>query len=179
VTVADFTTSTVKYILSSNPDEPGIQYGRYLEYLETIKSSLPDHIYAFASHEKYFTLNSPHSLHDAWLSSVEVRETRNKERPFEPVVGVTLKLLGQLHDRTIVLEYKEVCRYELNGKPNRSNWADTFHGDVFTHEVRIEKKGWIIHEIGFVSDSTFLIECRDFTSREEMLGAVGESKHGL
>jgi len=30
-----------------------------------------------------------------------------------------------------------------------------------------------------VSDSTFLIECRDFTSREEMLGAVGESKHGL
>ena len=179
MTVADFTTNAVKYILSSNPDEPGIQYARYLEYLETIKSSLPDHIYAFASNKEYFTLNSPHSLHDAWLSSMEVRETRNKERPFDPVVGVTLKLLGQLHDRTIVLEYKEVCRYDLNGKPNKFNSADTFHGDVFTHEIRIEKKGWIIHEIGFVSDSVFLIECRDFTCREEMLGEVDKSKHSL
>jgi hypothetical protein len=179
MTVAGFTASVMKYILSSHPDEPGIQYGRYLEYLETIKSSLRDHIYAFASHEKYFTLNSPHSLHDAWLDSVEVRETRNKERPFDPVVSVTLKLLGQLHDRTIVLEYKDVCRYELNGKPNIYNRADTFHGDIFTHEIRIENEGWIIHEIGFVSDSTFLVECRDFISHEEMLGESGCSRHCL
>ncbi len=168
----------MKYILSSNPDEYGIKYTRYLEYLETIKSLLPDHINAFASQEKYFTLNSPHSLHDAWLNSVEVREERNQDRPFEPVVGVTLKLLGQLHDRTIVLEYKDVCRYELNGKPNKYNWADTFHGDVFTHEIRIENEGWIIHEVAFVS-STFLIECRDFTTREEMLSESGDSKDGL
>ncbi|HEX4140892.1 MAG TPA: hypothetical protein VHY09_11130 [Candidatus Methylacidiphilales bacterium] len=169
----------MKYIVSPNPNEPGIWYGRYLEYLKTIKGSLPAHIYEFASDERYFTLNSPHSLHDSWLDSVEVLESRNPNRPFEPRCAITLKLLGQLHDRRIILEYEGVNFYDLSGRRNPFNWADTLHGDIFTHEVRVEKEGLLTHEIGFVSESTFLIECRNFTCREEMLGRGGASKHDL
>jgi hypothetical protein len=168
----------VKYILSSDPDEPGIRYGRYLDYLQTIKNALPENIYAFASDEKYFMLNSPHSLHDAWLNSLEIRETRDKERVLEPIVGLTVKLLGQTHDRVIILEYEDVSEYRLEGRrdvpdgPPDFRYGDTFHGDVFTHEIRLGKEGRIIHEIAFVTESSFLVECRKFSHREEMLSTT-------
>src|ERR1700677_4262478 len=111
----------MKYIL--RPDEErGIYYDRYLACLETIRDFIPSHIYQFASSEKYFTLNSPHSLHDAWLNSVEVRESRNKETPFDPVVEITLKLFGQMHDRIIILNYEGVMKYGVEGNKNPYNW---------------------------------------------------------
>ena len=156
----------MKYILSRPGEEYGIYPDRYFEYVETIRNSLPAHIYEFASSEKYFTLNSPHSLHDSWLNSVEIRESHGKET--DSVVGITLKLLGQLHNRIIILDYKDVAGYSLTGKKNPYNYADTFHGDVFTHEIRLSDAGNLIHEILF-QDSTFTIECKDFTHREEII----------
>jgi len=172
----------VKYIVSQD-GEPGIFYGRYLEYVETIRDSLPEHIYQFASSEKYFTLNSPHSLHDSWLNSVEIREFRNGERPFDPVVGITLKLLGQHHDRIIILDYEEVVQYIFEGSRDVEGqsgfrYGDTFHGDVFTHEVRLSEKGTLIHEIVYVTESFLLIECKNFTYKEEILDP-SSGKHAL
>jgi len=174
----------MKYILSPNDNEPGIRYGRYLDYLETIKGSLPAHVAEFASSKQFFTLDSPHSLHDAWLNSVEVRETRRSEQPREPTVTLTLKLLGQYHDRVIVLEYENVFQYRMEGTreikdgPPNFQYGDTFHGDVITHEVRLGNEGHIIHEIAFATESALLVECLNFTHREEIFGE-GKSKHGL
>jgi hypothetical protein len=152
------------------PDKDGIQYGNYLNYLETIRKSLPEPVYQFASSEQHFNLNSPHSLHDAWMESVTISEQRQKTAPFKPQVQVILKLLGQQHDRMIVLEYDKVSRYTVEGKQNDFNWADTFHGDVFTHEIRVTNENKIIHEILFCSDSRLLVECENFTHREELQG---------
>jgi len=163
----------VKYILSQD-GEPGIFYGRYKDYLNTIQHLLPEQIYQFASDEKYFTLNSPHSLHDSWLSSIEVRELRNQKKPFEPFVEITLKLLGQRHDRIIILNYEGVIEYSIKGTravkdQSDFRYADTFHGDVFTHEIRLNAAGNLIHEIAYVTESFLLIECTNFTCREELL----------
>ncbi|MDB6112383.1 MAG: hypothetical protein JWR69_4133 [Pedosphaera sp.] len=152
------------------PDEDGINYGNYLSYLETIRQLLPEHIYQFASSEQHFNLNSPHSLHDAWMESVTISERRHKAAPFEPQVHIIVKLLGQRHDRLIVLEYENVSRYMVDGKPSLYNPADTLHGDVFTHEIRVTNKNKIIHEILFVSDSRLQVECDNFTHREELQG---------
>ncbi|MEI9998042.1 MAG: acyl-ACP--UDP-N-acetylglucosamine O-acyltransferase [Verrucomicrobiota bacterium] len=69
----------VKYICRADDPERTIHYGRYLEYLETVRGLLPPDVHAFAADERYFSLDSPHTLHDSWLDSVEVRESRRRK----------------------------------------------------------------------------------------------------
>jgi hypothetical protein len=150
------------------PDRDGIQYGNYLRYLSTVREFLPTHIYEFASAEHHFNLNSPHSLHDSWMESATISEKRQATAPFKPEVQVNLRLLGQQHDRTIVLKYENVSSYTLEGRRGDSNWAVTFHGDVITHEVRVTNANKVLHEILFRSDSRLLVECENFTHHEEL-----------
>ncbi len=142
-------------------------FDEYLESIERDKDKLPAHVYEFASDPERHILNSPHSLHDAWLTSLTIKENRKKERPFEPHPYIEVVFLGQMHDRDIVLEYIGIERYELSGNKNPLNSGDTFHGDVAAHEVRIES-GLIVHEIEFASESKIVIACKDFTCKERM-----------
>jgi hypothetical protein len=138
----------------------------YLEYLGENRARLPQNVFEFASNVERHTLNSPHSLHDSWLTSLTVKENRNKERPFEPQPTIELVLLGQMHDREIVLTYKGVTAYQIQGNKNPYNWTDTFQGDVSCHEVRINEQGMLVHEIEFVSNSRITITCKDFDCTE-------------
>lgn len=45
-----------------------INFDRYFSYIESIRGKLPSHVFAFASQAKYYDLESPTSLHDAWLA---------------------------------------------------------------------------------------------------------------
>jgi hypothetical protein len=83
-------------------------------------------------------------------------------------VGVELVLLGQHHDRRIRLSYERVATYRLRGQSGLGSTVETYHGDVFTHEVRIAEEGRIVHEIAFVTGSTFIIECENFTAIDEI-----------
>ena len=51
-----------------------IEYGRYAEYLTTIRERLPANVYEFASNPANFDLTSHSSLHDAWLESFSIIE---------------------------------------------------------------------------------------------------------
>jgi hypothetical protein len=141
-------------------------FEEYRGYLESIRDQLPPHVYAFATDVNRYSLDSPQSLHDCWLASLSVFEERSPHRPFRPAVRIRLRLLGQRHDRYINLTYHDVRGYELVGCPNRYNPADTFHGDVATHEVRFEH-ATLVHEIQFVSESRVLIQCGSFDVAEE------------
>ncbi len=75
----------------------------------------------------------------------------------------------------IRISYEGVSRYELRGQSGTRSTVEAFHGDVFTHEVRVTDAGHIAHEIAFVTDSSFSIECEDFVVADEPLsGAIGE-----
>lgn len=142
-------------------------FDEYIKSLEKEKENIPVHVYEFATDSSRYDLQSPHSLHDAWLTSLTIRENRHAVRPFEPEPTIEIVLLGQMHDRDIVLKYRQIEWYKMAGFKNQYNWGDTFQGDVGAHEVRLEGH-FIIHEIEFVSRSSIVVACRDFTCSERM-----------
>lgn len=134
----------------------------YRDYLERNKERFPLSVFEFSYDLERHTLNSPHSLHDSWLTSITVRENRKGGRPFEPDPTIELILLGQMHDRDIVLTYRGIVSYVVTGNRNPYNYADTFLGDISCHEVRVTDAGFLMHEIEFVSDSRIIITCETF-----------------
>lgn len=162
------------YIL--DPNQEGIQFRRYLQALAGYSAQLPPHVAEFAADEQRFMLNHPRSLHDAWLKRVVVTETRlTGDSP--SAVRVELVLLGQDHDREIWIIYDDVSWYEFRGRGDEGSTCEAFHGDIFTHEVRVSEQGQIVHEVAFVTDSVFTIECQNFTVQDKLVSTIdGEAQ---
>lgn len=143
-------------------------FDEYMKYMEQNKNKFPSHVFEFAADVNRYTLSSPHSLHDSWMTSISIKENRKKERPFDPEPSIEIELLGQMHDRNIILKYTGVESYEMKGIKNLYNWGDTYQGDVSCHEVRLNEDGLLTHEILFASESTIEIVCKNFECIEEM-----------
>ena len=141
-------------------------FDSYRAYLEAHKDVFPEHIYEFASSEERHNLSSPHSLHDSWLSSLSIKEPRGPGGEGRNLPSVEVALLGQMHDRTIVLQYHKVHSYQISGTKNPYNWADTFHGDVSMHVIIVRSELTFLHRITFVSGSKIEIEFEDFKCLE-------------
>lgn len=159
----------MEYIINSATE--GIDFSSYLDYLLTIRTRMPEHIYAFASDPRNFDLTASSSLHDAWLESLNVREQASGSRNEVRRLEVSLCLLGPYHDRLIHLSYSGVERY-LFDAPNRAGDArfdHTAHGDLYTHEIRLVRDGVFVHEFVFERGGTLLVEFSGFSHREEML----------
>lgn len=159
-------------------NKPGaIEYGKYKEYVESIREKLPEHIYAFAANPDYFNLKSHSSLHDAWLESLTVMETASGDRSQVRKLEIKISLLGSFHDRRIHLHYTGVARYSFDAPPRygEPRYEHTAHGDLFTHEIRLGHQGLFIHEILFERDATFLIECSDIRHSEELIAKNGDN----
>jgi len=143
-------------------------FADYQHYLETNKDKLPPHAYEFAIDMNRHRLDSPHSLHDAWMTSITIKENRNPVFPFQPQPSIEIALLGQMRDRTILLCYSGIAHYQIEGYENPYNSDDTFQGDISWHEVRLNEEGLLIHEIHFVSESKIMIVCEDFRCTETL-----------
>jgi len=155
----------MRYIHRDGDDS--IMFGRYLEALATYRAKLPEGVAQFAGDQERFMLSHPKSLHDARLERATITETPgNEESPSS--VGVELIFVGQDGDRRIRLNYRSVARYEIRGTRERLDWHESFHGDIYTHEVRVGDSGGVVHEILFESDSTIEIECVDFRVDDEI-----------
>lgn len=148
----------MRYILNDQSDS--IDFDRYLAYLDTVRSRIPQPVFAFASNPQHFDLRSPDSLHDAWLEEVVVREIATGERREVRRAQIEMTLLGQFHDRRIHLLYEAVesYRWEMpaSGAPR---YEHTAHGDLYTHEICVAANGRLTHEILFERNSTFFVEC--------------------
>jgi len=140
------------------------------EYISSINSNqdiLPKALFEFASNIERYELNHPQSLHDSWVSSITIAENRNRIRPFEPSLSIVLNLLGQQHDRDIILSYSSVKSYELLGCENPYNYKDTFHGDILQHEVSISND-LFQHTIELRSGSVFKVVFGGFSCTEQV-----------
>jgi len=78
-----------------------------------------------------------------------------------------MKLLGQMHDRYIILKYQRVAEYSLIGSEAELNSFNTFHGDLYTHEVRITKNDQVVHEVLFDNGNMIKIVCDTFSVTEQ------------
>jgi hypothetical protein len=86
-------------------------------------------------------------------------------------VEIGLSFLGPFHDLRIHLLYTGVIAYSFI-KPAHSQSpmsGKRWHSDLWTHEIRLTPEGRLAHEMLFVSDATFLIECSDIRHSEELL----------
>ena len=112
-----------------------------------------------------YSLDSPHSLHDAWLESLEVLEPAKGKRHEQRSTRITLRLLGAFHDRVHELTYVDVRRYRIDAPDGHRG-----HGDLIVHEVRIEEADLVVHELLFANGCTVEIGCSDFFYTERHLG---------
>ena len=136
----------------------------YFAYLATIHERLAEHVYAFAADRAHYDLDSPQSLHDAWLEELVLTEAAPSKRPQDRTTQLTLRLLGPMHDRIHVLQYYGVLGYRLE-----AGMTARGHGDVLVHEVRLNELGVLVHEILFRSGARIVIECADIRYAERPL----------
>ncbi len=169
------------YILQ---DDGTINVDPYFAYLNTIKEQLPPGAPSFALKREHYTLWDRETLHDAWVEFVTIREPATGERSEHRHLQIDVCLLGPHHDRRIWLTYQHVKSYTLRmpreiqqsfldwkGQPASffSLTNEDGHGDLYTHEVRISDKGFVIHELSFIGGSNMTIECSDILHREEFI----------
>ena len=84
----------------------------------------------------------------SWKLTVRSSGDRSENRELD----IHTKFLGSYHDGYIEFHYRNVRDYLL-----------PFGGDWMYGEVRLGEEGHVIHEIRFLADSHWLIECDDFT----------------
>ena len=140
----------------------GWQFDPYFAYLGTIQEQLSESAYAFASTWTHYSLDSPSSLHDAWLEELVVTEASSGARSEIRRTKLTLRFLGPQHDRHLVLHYSDVIDYRVDGKG-----VSKGHGDLIVHEVSVSPDGHVVHELLFDSETSMLIKCGDLRFAEE------------
>jgi hypothetical protein len=140
------------------------QLDPYFAYLATIRERLAEHVYAFAADRAHYALDSPRSLHDAWLEQLVLAETTPNKSPQDRTTQLTLRLLGPMHDRIHVLQYYGILGYRLE-----AGMTARGHGDVMVHEVRVNELGVLIHEILFAQGARIVIESADMLYEEHPL----------
>lgn len=158
----------MKYILTDK--EGTTNFDEYFKYIESIKNNIPSHLYSFASDSKYYGLNSRESLHDAWLNNLNIVEPAKGERKESRAIEIEANFLGSYHDRTIKLQYKEVLAFELK-TPEEFSAPPSFeigHGDLLYHELTLEGKETLVHEMEFSRGSVFIIKCKNIIHSEEL-----------
>ena len=152
----------------------GIDFDLYASYVESIRHKIPEHVYAFASDPQHFDLTSHSSLHDSWIDTLTVREVKENTNSEARKLEVILRLFGPFHDRYINFRYVGVTEYSfvMPSRIGHPRYQHISHGDLYTHEVRMDADGLLTHEILFEGDSTLLIVCADFVHWEEIVDAA-------
>jgi hypothetical protein len=140
------------------------QFDPYFANLATVRERLPEHVYAFAADWAHYALDSPQSLHDAWLEELVLAEAAPARRPDERTTKLTLRLLGPMHDRIQVLQYHGVRAYRLE-----AGMTARGHGDLLVHEVRLNELEVLVHEILFATGARIVVECADLRYEENLL----------
>ena len=113
----------------------------YDAHLEKISSMLPEETKLFVLSSWYQNPKSHDCPHDAWLQELKVTaKTENEE---DRVVNVTMKLLGNCHDRILTFEYVNVI--DLNFDMKKCGRHNV--GDWLSDEFDLADEGFISHEI--------------------------------
>jgi hypothetical protein len=137
-------------------------FGRYLEYLASVRDRMPPGAYGLATSDWYFSADH-RAPHDAWLETAMISETPIESSRGPRPVEITLRLLGAYHDGRIELRYRDVSRYRIELHP-REREIGRGHRDWRHDEFRLSSGGRVEHEIewwGVQRTGTWLIEAAD------------------
>lgn len=128
----------------------------YRGYLESNRNKFLPSLFSFALEQSNEDINNKNFLHDSWVDSINVRESRliNRRK-----VDIDIKLIGPYHDRYLLLKYGNVKSYVLNFDPCFEG-----HGDYTRGEVRLSptEEGFFVHEFDWNYLSRSRIEFASF-----------------
>jgi hypothetical protein len=150
----------VSFILSAQRNaDVARAFERYRTYLQGVRHSLPESVFALASSDWYFSPHERRCPHDAWLESVVISERSSGERDEVRSTSIRVRLLGAYHDGFIEFFYPRVLQYSLDG-------SDAANGlrDWCCDEFRLSERGHVIHEIewcGAHDTARWVIEASD------------------
>jgi hypothetical protein len=142
-------------------------FGRYQEYLASVREHMPPSAYALATSSWYFDNRDHRAPHDAWLETASVVERFDPDEPKRRTVAVELRLLGAYHDGYIELSYRDVSRYRIDLSPREKD-SRRGHRDWRYDEFRLASHGRVEHEIewwGIRQTGNWLIEAADVEYR--------------
>ena len=132
-----------------------VTWNAYFAYLRSIRDRFPVALYSYAIDWEHYSLDGRNSLHDAWLTSVQIGY-RNRE--------ITLEFLGARQDRKHSFTYTEVAQYRLD--------LDVIYKrgdrDVLAHEFTVDG-GRLVHEIVFSNEKAISVSAAMMVPRIEVL----------
>jgi hypothetical protein len=150
----------VSFILSNERDRDAVRaFERYRNYLQSVRHSLPESVFALASSDWYFSPSEHRCPHDAWLESVTISELSSGERRESRFTSIRIRLLGPYHNGVIEFVYPRVFRYSLDASAPAGG-----HRDWRYDEFRLSERGYVIHEIeweGAQETARWVIESSD------------------
>lgn len=130
----------------------------YLQYLQSIRESLPISAFQFATAEWHYDHNDHRCPHDSWVESLAIKEAASGERGQHRSLSISTCLLGAFHDGRLLLDYADVHMYSLESLKGQAG-----HGDWLVDEIRLSENGLVLHEVQFSNNSRWLIEARDIS----------------
>jgi hypothetical protein len=138
------------------------KWREYREYLDSIRSVMPQSAYEFATAPWHYDNSDSRSLHDSWVDSLLINELASGARHEIRLLEMKVQLRGPYHNGSTMLEHREVYSYSLgmpfSSSPGRRRLG---HGDWLCDEVRLSDGGHVLHEIEFSTGCRWIIECTD------------------
>lgn len=136
----------------------------YQTRLQKIKKSMPPSVQEFALADWHYNSSDHRCPHDAWLEHIIIREPASGDRLQIRGLEIEIRLLGAYHDGHLEFLYKEVESYCLDRAQRPGRWAEKpkGHGDWMIDELDLSEQGYILHEIEWLDNARWFIECRDF-----------------
>jgi hypothetical protein len=130
-------------------------YQQYLQYLDSVKQKLLPSAYEYGAASWHYDLSHPKCIHDAWLRTLAIEEIC-AETPQSSNISATF--LNAFEDRLLSFSYRDVVHYKLS-TPGKIQ----AHGEVYFDEVRLSDQMNVVHEILFMNDIRWVIECKEFS----------------
>lgn len=134
-------------------------FERYRGYLQSVRHSLPESVFALASSDWYFSPHDHRCPHDAWLESITISEPSSGKRHEVRFTSIRIRLLAAYHDGCIEFFYPRVFAYCLDAVDANAGLRDWRYD-----EFRLSDSGHVIHEIewsGLHETARWVIESSD------------------
>lgn len=137
-------------------------FDRYFQYLKSIEEEMPHVLASFAMAPGRYELQGENTLHDAWLTSLDIKKMYAKADAAVNT-SVTLTLLSAQQTRAVELCYFEVEGIQTSLAPDR--WPAR-PVDLLTHEITRVREGVFRHHLQFDRGVWVDVSFRQFSIRE-------------
>lgn len=138
---------------------------RYFAYVDANRDQFPASAYELAAAQWRHDFNDHRALHDSWVESFRFFDESLPEGGPGRSNSLELTVLGAYHDGKIRLIYRNVDSAQLH-----LSEASTGPIQIYRDEIRLSGGGHVLHEIEFLGQENWLIECNDMTQHWEPLG---------